>query len=296
MSTLLNIEYTFTNNDTGESITFSDASDTSEIVVIHAVPTGLHSAIINQAQNDLSFRDGIQTGDAYLGAKVVTWEVIMVADTVNKMNDLINKICKVFMPPVERGLNKTLHRLTYTDVDGYAKYLDYEIETLPQFSKTVGQQIRMDCVFTIRANDPRKYGALSQATLTSQTISGGLQVETQLPAQLPIAFEGGSTVTNNGSYKSSPLITINGAVTNPILYNLTTGQALKYNVTLNAGDSIACNCVTGETTKNGADNSSELDDTSTFIDLLSGSNELIFTDDTLSGTGECIIDYRSTWL
>jgi hypothetical protein len=297
MSTLLNVQYTFTNNDTGQSITFSDGTDTTEIVVIHTIPTGLHSAIIRQAQENLSFRDGIQSGDAYLGAKVITWEIIMVADSEAKMISLINKIRKIFMPPVERGLNKTLHRLTFTDVDGYAKYLDYEIETFPQFSKTVNNHVRMDCVFTIRANDPRYYAqTVSQSVLSSLYVSGGLQVEAQVPAQLAIAFVGGVVIVNNGSYKSSPKITIRGPVTNPILYNLTTGQALKYNVTLLAGENIYCDCVTGQTTKNGSDNSSELADDSTFIDLISGNNRLLFTDYTLSGTGECIIDYQSVWL
>jgi hypothetical protein len=298
MSTLLNIQYTFTNNDTSESLTLSDGTDTSEIALIHTVPVGLHGATLRQTEEPLSYRDGVITSDLYLGAKVITWEIIMIADTESKMNDLVDTIRRVFVPPVERGLNKTLHRMTFTDIDGYTKYLDYEIETLPQFSKTVGNQIRMDCVFTIKASNPRYYGSnLLSYTLTSSEIIGGMQVESQVPSQVATILDyNGHTITNLGTYKASPNLTIMGVLVNPVFYNTTTGQALRYNTTLGIGDVIYCNCTTGETTRNGSDNSDELADNTTFIDLIPGNNNLIFTDDLLSASGQCTYEFRHTWL
>lgn len=299
-TTFLNLNYTFTNNDTAESITFSDETDyvaNGKLVILQSMPTGMHDVELRQFSENLSGRDGIRTGDIFLGRKGITFDSLLVADSVTLMNDLINDMRQVFIPVLGTGINKTLHRLTFTDIDSIPKYIDYQVSDVPSFEKVINEQLQLHCIFSILCEDPRYFSVTATTeTLNLVQISGGLQVPAQIPAQLSTAQVGGEDLNNAGNFRTQPTTIIRGPVTNPILTNVTTGKSLKYTVTLVAGENITTNHATGATTKNGSDNSDELTNDSQFLELYPGDNYFVFTDDTLNATGECSITFNSAWL
>jgi len=302
MSTFLNINYLFTNEDNSETITFSDTTDyalTGKLVLLYSMPKGLHDSELRQDEFFLASTDGVRTGDMYLGKRVITFDATLVATTENNMNSLIDDFRKVFVPLIDIGLDKTYHTLSFTDIDGIAKNIKYQIHTSPQFTKQVNHQMEVPCIFSIKCDNPRYYSdAETTTTLNLAQIVGGIQFDatSQFPCQFATAQTGGDTNTNAGNYPAYPTITIYGPCTNPIVTNVTTNESLKYEVTLAIGSIIVCNCETGETTKNGSDNTGELADDSIFPKLIPGSNYWVFTDDTLNATGECDITYNSVWI
>jgi phage-related protein len=58
-------------------------------------------------------------------------------------------------------------------------------------------------------------------------------------------------VNNPGMAPSSPVITISGAVTNPVITNTTTGQTLALTMALAAGESVVVDCARFTATKGG---------------------------------------------
>lgn len=87
--------------------------------------------------------------------------------------------------------------------------------------------------------DPNYY----DNTLQSQTMTYSAPLGRTYPRIYPLTFGGGSqtqtvNITNAGWGTSYPTITIQGPVTNPIIGNLTTGQALNFNYTMGTSDTF----------------------------------------------------------
>ncbi|WP_427130297.1 phage distal tail protein [Pseudarthrobacter sp. S9] len=89
---------------------------------------------------------------------------------------------------------------------------------------------------------------------------------------------GGSFQMNNtGSYFSAPYFTITGPVSYPIITNETTGQQIKLNIVLKAGDTLAIDCQSGTVTLNGtANRNNAVDISTTFFSLIPGVNTVSY--------------------
>jgi len=88
--------------------------------------------------------------------------------------------------------------------------------------------------------DPRYY----DNTVQTQTMTYSAPSGRTYPRVYPLTYGGGSNtqsvqVTNNGWTTTYPLITIYGPVTNPVVGNSTTGQAISFNYTMAQSDIIA---------------------------------------------------------
>lgn len=98
------------------------------------------------------------------------------------------------------------------------------------------------------------------------------------PASFDLTFgasSGGSFQLNNtGSYPTSPFFTITGPVSYPIIMNQSTGQQIKLNTTLVAGDTLTVDCQSGTVTLNGANRNNVVDITTTFFTLTPGNNSI----------------------
>lgn len=98
------------------------------------------------------------------------------------------------------------------------------------------------------------------------------------PALFNVTFgasSGGSFQLNNtGSYATAPFFTITGPVSYPIIYNQTTGQQIKLNITLAAGDTLTVDCQSGTVALNGANRNNAVDITTTFFALAPGNNTI----------------------
>jgi hypothetical protein len=98
-----------------------------------------------------------------------------------------------------------------------------------------------DVQFMAQAEDPRLYDAVLQTFNLSQ----GLAITTGFSFDLGFNFGYGAAVdpnqTNvyNGGNRPAPaVITIPGPVSNPIIYNDTTGNVLQFNISVASGDNL----------------------------------------------------------
>jgi hypothetical protein len=87
--------------------------------------------------------------------------------------------------------------------------------------------------------DPRYYDNTTQTAAMTYTTPLGRTY----PRVYPLTFGGGSstqsiTITNSGWTNTYPLITIYGPITNPVVGNSTTGNALNFNYTMAQSDTI----------------------------------------------------------
>lgn len=95
------------------------------------------------------------------------------------------------------------------------------------------------------STDPRLYGVALQTSGGLGAHGSGLHP----PITFPAAFGGGSsatvlTITNAGNVETRPILVLTGPVTNPVIYNATTGWQISISnptqtgYTLNAGDTL----------------------------------------------------------
>jgi len=137
--------------------------------------------------------------------------------------------------------------------------------------------------------------------------AGSIKLPTKMSAKIDIIKKQTLTVANLGNTYANPIITINGALTNPKLENLSTGKYMSFSRVLSLGEKIIIDVLNG-TIKNesGSDISSDLDIGSEFIKLKSGDNILYLTSDenitenpiaTRIAPAEVLeVDHRDTYL
>lgn len=99
------------------------------------------------------------------------------------------------------------------------------------------------------------------------------------PATFNLTFgasSGGSFQMNNtGAYPTAPYFTITGPVAYPIITNQTTGQQIKLNIQIGAGDILGIDCQSGTVTLNGtANRNNTVDISTTFFGLAPGNNTI----------------------
>lgn len=103
----------------------------------------------------------------------------------------------------------------------------------------------------------------------------------RFPATFNLTFgtsSGGSfQMDNTGAYMTAPFFTITGPVSYPIISNQSTGEQIKLNLVLAAGDKLAIDCQSGTVTLNGtANRNNTVDITTTFFGLTPGTNTIGF--------------------
>lgn len=102
----------------------------------------------------------------------------------------------------------------------------------------------------------------------------------RFPATFNMTFgtsSGGSfQMDNTGAYTTAPFFTITGPVSYPIISNHSTGQQIKLNIVLEAGDKLSVDCQSGTVNLNGANRNNAVDISTTFFGLTPGTNTIGF--------------------
>ncbi len=156
----------------------------------------------------------------------------------------------------------------------------------------------LDVIFTVGliAPDPRKYG--TQTYQLSASANGQLLGITPpvtppilLPAQPP---PGSITLTNHGNFETRPVITINGPISAPALYNQTTGQTISFSMlTLGANDQLAVDLLNRTAYLNGAFRPADV--TSSWWVLAPGTSQVILQGAGATGS-QMTVTYQDAWM
>jgi hypothetical protein len=107
--------------------------------------------------------------------------------------------------------------------------------TSPVFVKWV-TDVWFEFGLSLVAPDPRKYGPVVEVVTGMAGSTGGLPFPLTFPLAFGSASGGSVTVDNTGTIKSWPIMRIAGPVVNPRIINPATGDELRVNLTLAAGE------------------------------------------------------------
>jgi len=147
------------------------------------------------------------------------------------------------------------------------------------------------------AEDPRKYSSAvaSFGPVGLPNTSGGRAYPKAYPKSYGTISTGGSVlVVNNGNKETFPVLVINGAVSNPIVTNVTADITMQFNINLATGDQLIVDCGAKSVTLNGGDRADILLGQE-FIELVAGSNDIRFTALSFSSSGTLQGSYRHAW-
>lgn len=151
--------------------------------------------------------------------------------------------------------------------------------------------------FLMFAEDPRIYTNLLQSITIAYGGDSGLGLA--FSAGFNIDFGGGATpagsnVTNSGNRATPVVFTITGPVTNPIIFNNTTSNAMRFTIVLGAADTLTIDTGNRTVYLNGNQNRRNTLTTPDWFLLEPGVNSITYAG--LSGTGSTLnIQFRSAW-
>jgi hypothetical protein len=151
--------------------------------------------------------------------------------------------------------------------------------------------------FLMYAEDPRIY----TNSLSSTTINYG--GDTGIGFAFSVAFSldfgggatpGGANVTNDGNRPSPCVLTITGPVINPVIYNNTTGNVIRFTIELAAMDTLTIDTGNRTVYLNGSINRRNTMTNPDWFFIIPGVNQILYGG--LTGTGSTLnVAFRSAW-
>lgn len=163
-------------------------------------------------------------------------------------------------------------------------------------SRIIGNRVPVTLEYV--AADPRQYAAAgSVGTVGMATSSGGRTYNRIYNLSYGASGSVFLFATNAGDFVTKPILKITGPAANPHVENLTTGEVMKFALTLAAGDILTIDCDARTVLLNGtASRYSSLSSDSAFITMQPGSNTLRFIADTYQPAASLEVDWSSAWL
>lgn len=142
---------------------------------------------------------------------------------------------------------------------------------------------------------------LQSGTLKTQIIqlasNGGAIYAVTYPVIYGATTGGKAIITNAGTGDAAPTITLDGPLTNPRVFNATTGDFISFTHTLALNDQIVIDMANGTVVQNGSINQiSKVNPGSTFWDLVPGPNDIRFTSFGGSDSGFCTVTWRDAYI
>jgi hypothetical protein len=224
------IKYTLTGPD-GSICSFNDITDTNYVGQLTDV-TGFDSPEVRESADDLVQFDGGIHGDFFYGRRPITLSgVLLNPATTTERNQRTLKLDRA--TDALRG-----DALLQFQPDGYPAQRIWVRRQQPLRITGAWQK---EFQVALVAADPRVYSdALNSSTVATADPGAATpgrvyskSYSITYAAATPI---GQILVTNAGTTVSYPTLRVYGPGNNPVLYNFTTGQSIRLNYSLSAGD------------------------------------------------------------
>jgi hypothetical protein len=252
--------------------------------------------------------DGDYVGPSTYSARTITLQGTAVADSPREMNAAKDRFLAA-----GAILNQDLLFIEY------GRDLIRQALVRPADTWTAADHgpLAFDFQLVVKAADPRKYNAyetsidmvlphdapaagdiyLDMFTGTYGTLTSGWPFPWPLPWQFNKTIGGVYTVNNIGSYPTLPTYLITGPVALPAITNSTTGEQLKLNIVLAAGETLLVDVSAEAVLLNGTTpRQAVIGVNSRFPTLAPGSNRLVFTAGVYSADSICTLTYRDAWI
>jgi hypothetical protein len=248
---------------------------------------GLSMPPIRTSQGMYSGRDGGYVGAQFYGGRVISLTGRIFSQSALAVENTRKAFeAAVSLPPPIILTIVTNGGSLYT-LNTYVDSLDIPI------NRTVTEA---PFSLTLIAPDPTIYDNSSTGLNTvvmNPVLGGGIT----WPITWPITWSAGTqpiTIINSGNVVIYPLITLTGAMTNPTILNVTTGQFFTITgLTTSAGDVLVIDLLNRSVILNGGSVLSYVVLTSSWWPLIPGSNTIKFTTTNSSDTVTGTLSWRS---
>jgi hypothetical protein len=276
---MIGVQYELINQD-GESIIINDHTDPENVIALQDYPS-FDLEIKNQEINKEG-QHGIWDFFSFYGKRLITFSGVIVGENEAKVMEIQDKLKLVVGLPLEpTSTNNGLLTIKYTDPRGRELQTTGKLYSAPRFSRVMRENFKLAFQLVLKSANP---DIESQTETTTNGVrgyeAGVIKLPTLMPITMPIVKQQTLTITNLGTTYANPKITINGALTNPRIDNLTTGKFMAFTRTLTVGQKIIIDVKQGTIVdENGVDITADLDNGSEFIKLKTGANIFYLTSD-----------------
>lgn len=282
---MISYKYKF-KNKSGVEITLNDHNPLTpdHVYALQAYPS-VTKAIKN---NELERNGQNNYWDffSYYGKLSFNFSGIILAENEIVLEQMKQDMLKVFSLPFQpTETNDGYITMTWLDNAGVSKSVEVKLSNDIQFDRQLGKRYLMNFIIQLKAKTNYIQDA-GNATLTAGTRAWYQQGGILLPTLLPLSWNPNwqntlqVNVLGNGAF---PIIKIFGEsqqkIVNPKITNTTTGEVFLLNLTLdNETNFIEIDTEKGTAMNNfGNDVSGFVDANSSFINLVTGVNKLLYT-------------------
>jgi hypothetical protein len=249
--------------------------------------SGLSMPPIRTSQGTYSGRDGGYVGAQFYGARLISLTGMIFSQSALAVENTRKAFEAALASPPPIVLTITTNGGSLYTMNTYVDSLDIPI------NRTVTQA---PFSLTLIAPDPTIYDGSSTGLNTvtlNPVVGGGLT----WPLTWPLPWSAGTqpvTINNTGNVTIYPTITLTGAMTNPTILNVTTGQFFSLTgLTTSAGDVLVINLLSRTVMLNGGSVLSYAPTTITWWPLIPGNNTIKFTTTNSSDPVTGTLSWRS---
>lgn len=223
-----------------EEITFDMSG---EILLSHIEGLGIPE--VSEQKTQAPLQDGSDVYGLLLEDRVIRLQATVCAKTREELYKIRRKILRIINPRTYNTRTQNKGELLLFYKNDYKTYRIYaHIEDAVDFKTRVKNHMTVDIVFT--ANNPYLLDE-KNTKLAIKSLYGGLKFPLKLPTKFSnVGFR--RNIVNDGDTEIPLEIQYHGPVTNPIVYNDTTGESLKVNRTLEKGETLLINTAYGNET------------------------------------------------
>jgi len=243
--------------------------------------------------SDRGYQDGAFSGRDFLNGRTITMTMLVLSGNGNTAFQNFN-LLQSNLQPQQSGTTQLQFQLSPASGLQFINARVRNAKAIVDPDYTYGF---IKVQYDFYCPDPRYYDNATQtATMVYTTPLGRTY-----PRVYPLTFGGGSntqtvSVTNSGWTNTYPLISIYGPVTNPVIGNLTTNQALNFSYTMGASDVLSIDLLNRTVLLNGTPARNLLLGSSLWFAAQPGANQFYFTGSgTTAGTTNATVQWSNAY-
>lgn len=202
--------------------------------------------------------------DVLLQPRVGMLKLRAKAESASDHWDIRSTLLRAFRP------TRLITNLRWTLDNGSVRQIDVKFAGGLKFGSGERVGFTQFAVVALRASDPTFYDPTPQSVVFGV---GGGSGTFAVPLAVPVAVGASTisqttTITYPGTWRTYPVVTITGPLTNAVITNAATGDKLDFTgTTINAGDSRTIDCRPGKKTVVDAAGASQIDEPTDDSDL-----------------------------
>jgi hypothetical protein len=266
------------NND-GQGLPFVDVTGVS----------GIDTAPLRITTDEHQGTDGTYIDSPYMSSRTIVVTGTLYTDP-NDPDSLLLQLRRDYNRADVRPFYFQLPGQPVRYINGQGGGCQYDIDTNRRIGSTPIQ-------LTVLAGDPYIYDYPAQSSSCNLNLSS--HVGMGFNAFFNMGFGGAipgttMTVTNSGTHRAYPIITINGPATNPVLLDSSSGITMAFAITLGTQDQLVINCQNKSVILNGTQSRRNTLAGLNWFSVPNGAQETVqFSAD--AGTGNATLKLNSTY-